>query len=92
MANPQHFTLTANTVKTFTLDSDFTEVEVTNVDGTAAVYFTTDGSTPAVAGDGSHVVTAAPGAFLSLQPRTSGASVVKVISAGATKVCVRGIA
>jgi hypothetical protein len=91
VGNPQHFTLTAGTVKVFTLDADFGEIEVTNVDGTALVYFTTDGSAPAVGADGSNVVTAGPGAFLSVRPRTSGNTVVKVISSGTPKVSVRGI-
>lgn len=90
MANPQHFTLVAATVKTFTLDSDFYEVEVTNVDGAAAAYFTVNGATPAVATDGSLVLPAAIG-HVTVRPRTAGATVVKMISAGTPKVSVRGI-
>ena len=92
MANPQHYTLVAATVKTFTLDADYAEVEVTNVDGTAAVYFTVGASqTPAVGSDGSNVLPAAIG-FLVVSPRTSGSTVVKCISAGTPKISVRGIA
>jgi len=90
MANPQHFTLVASTVKTFTLDADYGEVELTNVDGTAAIYFTTDGATPAVATDGSIVLPAAIGR-LTVRPRTHGATVVKAISAGTPKISVRGL-
>lgn len=90
MANPQHFTLVAGTVKTFTLNEDFSEVEVTNVDGAAAVYFTVDGSTPVVAGDGSYVLPAAIG-FLRLAPRTAGVTIVKAVSAGAPQVSVMGV-
>ena len=90
MANPQHRTLVANTAATVTLDLDYPTVEVTNVDGVDAVYFTTDGSTPSVGGDGSHVLPAAIGA-VEINPRTSGATVVKLKSASAVKVSVRGI-
>lgn len=90
VANPQHFTLVANTVKTFTLDADYSEVEVTNLDGAAAVYFTVGTATPAVDADGSHVLPAAIG-FLTVQPRTSGPTVVKAISAGTPKISVRGL-
>lgn len=90
MANPQHFTLVAGTVKTFTLDADYDEVEVTNVDGTAVVYFTADGSAPAVGADGSNILPAAIG-FLTVAPRTHGATVVKAISAGTPRISVRGV-
>ncbi len=90
MANPQHFTLVANTVKTFTLDADYGEVEVVNLDGSAEVYFTTDGSTPALAADGSQVLPAAVG-WVSLPPRTSGNTVVKAICGSAQRISVRGV-
>lgn len=91
MANPQHFTLVANTIKTFTLDADYAEVEVMNLDGAATVYFTIGaGSTPAVGADGSDVLPAAIG-FLSLRPKTSGPTVVKTISSGTPTISVRGI-
>jgi hypothetical protein len=60
--SPQHATLVADTVSTFTLDTDFRLVEVLNVDGAAAVYFTVDGADPEVAGEGSNVLPAAIGA------------------------------
>ena len=90
MANPQHKTLVANTVATVTLDADYFEVEVVNVSGTAEVYFTTDGSAPAIGGDGSNVLPAAIG-YVQLQPRTSGNTVVKLISSGTPRVSVRGV-
>jgi hypothetical protein len=77
-------------VATVTLDADYAEIEVTNVDGVAAVYFTTDGTTPDIAANGSHVLPAAIG-FVSLRPRTSGNTVVKLKSAGTPKVSVRGV-
>lgn len=90
MANPQHFTLVAATVKTFTLDADYGEVELTNVDGAAAVYFTTNGTTPVAAADGTYVLPAAIGR-LTVKPHTQGVSVVKAISTGTPKISVRGL-
>ena len=91
MANPQHFTLVANTAKTFTLDADFNSVEVTNVSGTAAVYFAI-GSDAAIGvqADGCEVIPAAIGS-LTVKVRTSGNTVVKVISAGTPQVSVKGV-
>jgi hypothetical protein len=63
VAAPRHATLTAGAVTTLDMGGDFETVEVTNVDGAAAIYFTTNGSTPAVEGTGSHVVVAGVGAF-----------------------------
>lgn len=92
MANPQHYTLAAATVKTFTLDEDYDQVEVTNVDGAARIYFTIGAdSTPAVATDGSHVVAAVAGSRATIRARTSGDTVVKCISSGTPMVSVRGI-
>ena len=44
MADPQHVTLVANTVRTITLAVDANKVNICNVDGAAAVYATVDGS------------------------------------------------
>ena len=92
MANPQHVTLTANVVATVTLDAGAHLVEVLNVDGEGAVYFTIDRSTPTVGGNGCHVVPGAIG-HLELPPVAAGdaISVVKLISTGTPKVSVRGI-
>ncbi len=89
MANPQHRTLTANTVATVTLDSGAQRVEILNVDGAAAVYVTVDRTDPTVAGDGCWVLPAAVGS-LELKPRGAGDSiaVVKLISSGTPKVSV----
>ncbi len=90
-ASPQHGTLVADTVLTLTFDTNFYRVEVLNVDGVAAVYFTVDGSTPTVAGTGSHVLPAAIGS-LEVADGTSGqGTVVKLFSAGTPKVSVRGL-
>ncbi len=87
MADPQHVTLAANVVSTVTLGSDASKVEILNVTGTAEVYVTVDGSTPTVGGNGSWVLPAAIGS-IELQPRTSGNTVVKLISAGTPRVSV----
>ncbi len=103
-AGPLHWTLSAATVKTLTLDLvdpkqgnlSFGDpvkprVEVTNVDGAAAVYFTTNGADPTVGGDGCHVLPAAIGA-VEVNDETPGAtSVIKLISAGTPKVSVRAL-
>lgn len=101
-AGPLHATLAASTVTTLTVDVtdpkpgnlSFADppkprVEVLNVDGAAAVYFTTNGTPPTVAGDGCHVLPAAI-ASIEVNDETSGpTSVVKLISAGTPKVSVR---
>lgn len=88
--SPQHATLVANTVTTLTFDTDFRHVEVTNVDGAAAVYFRFDGTAPTVEGTGCHVLPAAVGS-VEIEPRTAGVTVCKLISSGTPKVSVRGV-
>lgn len=87
----EHITLTASTVATVTLDADYDNLEVVNVDGTAAVYFLVNPgvTNPTVAGAGTIVLPAAIGA-IELQPTGGAATVVKLISAGTPKVAVRG--
>lgn len=102
---PLHATLVAATVTTLTLDlvdpvanvASFEtpagpRVEVLNVDGSAAVYFTTDGVTaPTVGGNGCEVLPAAIGS-VAARDRTSGnTSVVKLISSGTPTVSVRAL-
>lgn len=88
--SPQHATLVADTVTTLTFDTDFRLVEVVNVDGVAEVYFRFGGTAPTVGGVGCHVLPAAVGS-VEIEPRTSGATVCKLISAGTPKVSVRGV-
>lgn len=87
MADPQHVTLTANTVKTVTLAVDANKVNICNVDGAAEVYVTVDGTTPTVGGDGAWVLPAAIG-DLELEVVGPGNTVVKLISAGTPRVSV----
>lgn len=85
-----HATLVAATVDTVTLDRDYSEVEVTNVDGVAPLYFTVDAAAPTVAGNDTEVL---PGAIGRLRiPSGSGSpTVVRLISAGTPKYSVKGI-
>ena len=89
MPDSEHITLTASTVATVTLDADYNFVEVVNVDGAAAVYFTVDGATPTIAGAGTIVLPAAISG-IEVQPWTSGLTTIKLISSGTPKVAVRG--
>lgn len=89
MPDSEHATLVASTVKTITLDAQYGRIEVVNVDGAAIVYFTVDGSTPTVAGDGTLVLPAAIGGWEGA-PDSDNPTVVKLISTGTPKVAVRG--
>ncbi len=89
MANVRHQTLVAATVATVNLTTNGSRIEVVNRSGTAEIYFTTDGSTPAVGGNDTHVLPAAIGA-VEVADDTAGAnSVVKLISSGTPAVSVR---
>lgn len=89
-ASPQHATLVANTVATITFDEDFPRLEVVNVDGAAEIYFRCDGVAPVIGAAGTHVLPAAIGS-VEMSPYSSGATVVKLISAGTPKISARGI-
>ncbi|MFI6228624.1 hypothetical protein ACIBCR_15085 [Micromonospora echinospora] len=88
--SPRHLTLTAETIAVVELDRNFDRIEVLNRDGSAEVFFTTDGSEPGIGQDGCHILAAAIGA-VEVADQTSGTnSVVKLISAAAVAVSVRG--
>lgn len=89
-ANPQTVTLTAATVATLTFDADFSEVEITNVDGSDVVYIRFDGVAPVAKAAGNFMVPAVEGASSKFKPHTNGNTVVKLISAGTPTVHVRG--
>lgn len=72
--------LAANAVDTVTFADDVDSVEILHLDGTGRVYFTVDGSAPAVAGATSRVLL--PGSAIIVGVPTSGATVVKLVSAG----------
>lgn len=89
MASPQHATLVADTVTTISHTGAHNRIEVLNVDGAAAVYFTVDGTTPTVAGTGCEVLPAAIGAVTVDEQSTGTTSTVKLISSGIPKVSVK---
>lgn len=87
--SPQHATLTANVEKVFTFDVNAQSVEVTNLDGSSAVYFTVDNSPAVVGADGCHVL---PAAICSLELPDGirgDVAIVRVRSAGTPAVSVR---
>lgn len=73
--------LTASTVDTVTFADNVSDVEVGS-DGTAAVYFTTDGSTPTVGGQGTYVLPAGAIGVRTARTVVSNGATVKLISAG----------
>lgn len=97
MAYVRHQTLTASTVATFTMTGNESGVEIMNRNGAGEVYISYDGTAspanPTVAGNDFDVIPAATGAALQLR-RVGGQNsiVVKLISAQATAVTVRGLA
>ncbi|MGW5633934.1 hypothetical protein [Streptomyces sp. NPDC003832] len=80
-------TLEAGTITTIHFPDDVDEVEVLSHDGAAPIYFTVDGSDPAVEGRASRVLPAAISSA-QVQPPTAGPSIVKLVSAGTPKVSV----
>lgn len=80
-------TLTANTVETFVFTDNVGAVQVVS-DGVAAVYFTTDGSEPTVAGDNCYLLPAGTMAVDDRVTSNSPRDVVKVISSGTPTVSV----
>lgn len=54
-------TLTADAADTVTLEGRVEAIEVVNLNGSAAIYFTTDGSEPEVEGAATHEIPAASG-------------------------------
>lgn len=97
--NPLHHTMVADTVWTATFERAYPRVEVLIWDnpGTDEVWFRTDGGTPVIGADGTHVMPAVIGAVevdsVNHAVVTDGPKVtsVKVITAGTPKVTVRGL-
>lgn len=81
MADIKHGTITAGSVTTVTLDKDYRDLEVVNRDGSDAIWFTIDGSTPTEAGDGVHVLPAQISAKRVLSRDSSDPTVVKLLVA-----------
>jgi hypothetical protein len=83
--------LVASTVDTVTFTaSDRARVRVYNDTGTAAIFFTVDGSTPTVNGANTYRVPASGGAYMDVEVLTGSATVVKLISSGTPVYSVEG--
>jgi hypothetical protein len=88
MARIKHGTLTANTAASVQLDPYGEAIEVVNVDGADAIYFTVDGTTAVIGADDTEVV---PATIAALRVGTAGDQpyTVSMISAGTPKYSVR---
>lgn len=87
-----HATLTANTVDTITLDSDYISVEILNRDGTAEIYATVDTTTPpTVGGTNCEVLPAAIGSLTLDASGYGSPTTVKLISSGTPAYTVKGL-
>lgn len=91
----RHITLVASTVSTTTLTDNSSAVEILNRNGLGEVYVSHDGTNapanPTVGGNDFDVVPASTGAALTIRRTGSQPITVKVISAVATTVSVRGV-
>jgi hypothetical protein len=88
-----HNTLTAATVDTITLSSQYNRVEILNRSASGDIFITVDGSTPTVGGNDTYVVPATGvGTFVNPnwtnEPPIS--TVVKLISSGTPAYSVTG--
>jgi hypothetical protein len=80
--------LAANTVDTVTISRQHDPIEVWS-DGTAAVYFTVDGSAPVVGANATYEIPAgSPAVRDGVLVPSAGSTVVKLISAGTPKYSV----
>jgi hypothetical protein len=96
MAFVRHQTLTPATVATFTMTGNESAFEVMNRNGAGEVYISHDGTAtpanPTVGGNDFDVLPAAVGATVQLRRSGQRSIVVKLISADAVAVSVRGLA
>jgi hypothetical protein len=95
-AYARHATLVANVVSSFTVTGNPSQVEILSRNGLGEVYVSYDGTAaptdPTVAGNNFDVIPAIAGASVVLgEIGASDQNVVKLISAAATTVSVRGI-
>ncbi len=94
MALPQHFTLSADTEKIFTLDQDYGAVRVVVYDNPAVIFLNTRNvAVPAVAEsqDGNHVIPGVIAVAEIADDTGGGVSVVRMRSAGTPTVMVVGV-
>jgi hypothetical protein len=83
--------LSADTMDTVTFERSCEYLEVVNVSGTAAIWFTFDGTNATVAGAKCYRVPAAAGASRTVRTNSGGAdTVVKLISSGTPSYDVSG--
>jgi hypothetical protein len=77
-------TLVASTVDTVTFTDDISGIELGTSDGSAAIYFTVDGSTPTVGGANCYMIPAAANAYRTIFDSSFAqvGNVVKLISSG----------
>lgn len=84
-------TLVANTADTITFGRDLDRVEVYS-DGTAALYFTVDGTVPVVGASSTWELPAGAALSRDVAVPTSGHTVVRLISAGTPRYSVSEVA
>lgn len=82
-----NLTLTADTEEVVQFEQDISTIEIVNLDGAAAVYFTVNGVAATVAGSHTRVLPAAINSVL-YEPRESDATRVSLISSGTPTVSV----
>jgi hypothetical protein len=80
--------LTPDTIETVTFTDDVDAVEVLNIDGTAAIYFTVNGRDPVVGGNHCWALPAGAASSLVVDVPTAGRSVVKLVSASRVRFSV----
>lgn len=94
MANPQYWTLTADTEKIFTLDQNYGSVRITVIANPAVIYFNTSDTTiGAVAGsmDGNEAIPATLCSRVVTDQTSGTATKVHVRSAGTPTISVGGL-
>lgn len=79
----EHGTLVASVVTTVTVDKDADAIEVVNVDGVDAIYFTIDGTVPTVEGANTYVLPPSVSSRVVTPPRSGYETDVQLISVGA---------
>lgn len=92
----RHVTLTPSTVASFTVTGNPSQVEILSRNGLGEVYVSYDGTAtpadPTVGGNDLDVIPAVAGGAVTIgEIGSSTSNVVKVISAAATAISVRGI-
>jgi hypothetical protein len=87
-ASGHPFTLTANTVDTWTFSEDLNSVDIIS-DGLAPAFYTLDGSAPTVGGANSYLLLGSAITVDTRQPKVADVTVVKIISSSTPTVDVQ---